>query len=314
MPSINFNLKRSASCDLCWVVLLITMLNSVAFADNAITYNALTNNAVTRNAFTKNKANSTPAVQLAEVYNDETVEDYWISEKYDGIRAIWKNRELRTRRGNLIHAPDWFTEALPDVWLDGELWVQRAGFEIAAATVRKARPIDEEWRQLTYMVFDAPHPQQPFALRINRYTQLLHDLNIPHVLPVKQFRVKTLPELNTLLDEYTQAGAEGLMLHKSDAIFASGRTGNLLKLKQYLDAEAIVVAHLSGKGKYSGAMGSMLVEFTHPNGQTVRFKIGSGFSDKQRYSPPLIGTTITFSYHGFTQRGVPKFASFLKQK
>jgi len=301
------------------VCLLFVFLNSDALANTATTNHAstntaTTNHATTNHAFTTNKATGTPAVQLAEVFEGESVRDYWISEKYDGIRAIWKNRELRTRRGNLIHAPDWFTEALPDVWLDGELWVQRAGFEIAASTVSKAKPIDAEWRQLIYMVFDAPHPKQAFSVRMSRYTQLLQDLNIPHLRPVKQFRVTSLPELNTLLDTYTQAGAEGLMLHKADAVFASGRTGNLLKLKQYRDAEAVVLAHLLGKGKYASAMGAMLVEFTHTNGQTVRFKIGSGFSDKQRNSPPLVGTTITFSYHGFTQRGVPKFASFLRQK
>jgi len=98
------------------------------------------------------------------------------------------------------------------------------------------------------------------------------------------------------------------MLHHQEARYKEGRSTDLMKLKQHDDAEAIVIAHLEGKGKYRNKMGALKVKI--PSG--LIFKIGSGFTDKQRQKPPPIGSTVTFKYIGKTARGVPKFASFLR--
>jgi len=75
----------------------------------------------------------------------------------------------------------------------------------------------------------------------------------------------------------------------------------------------VVVAHLPGKGKYQGMMGSLLVEIRDADTQQARrFKIGTGFSDAQRADPPAIGTIITYKYFGTTNTGLPRFASFLR--
>ena len=98
------------------------------------------------------------------------------------------------------------------------------------------------------------------------------------------------------------------MLHHKQAMYENGRTASLLKAKRYNDAEARVIRLLPGKGKFTGLMGALLVETR----QGVRFKIGSGFSLKQRQSPPPIGTWITFKHYGYTARGIPRFASFMQ--
>jgi DNA ligase-1 len=250
-------------------------------------------------------------VQLATRFSESThAEDYLVSEKYDGIRAIWTGEALMTRQGNPIHAPDWFTDKLPTVWLDGELWSKRNDFEFVMSTVRKNIPVDSEWRNIHYMIFDAPDAEKTmtFAERSQRYTQLILDLNLPHVIPIKQFTVSSNQELHRVLDDYVKKGAEGLILHRKLARFESGRTDNLLKLKPHMDAEAKVIKILNGSGKYDGMMGSILVEM--PSG--IRFKIGSGFSDEERRTPPKLGEYVTYKYHGFTERGIPRFASFLR--
>tara|TARA_R110001632_G_scaffold82802_2_gene183610 strand:+ start:24185 stop:25024 length:840 start_codon:yes stop_codon:yes gene_type:complete len=252
-----------------------------------------------------------PQVQLATRFSESTrAEDYLVSEKYDGIRAIWTGEVLMTRQGNPIHAPEWFTDKLPTVWLDGELWSKRNDFEFVMSTVRKNIPVDSEWRNIHYMIFDAPDAEKTmtFAERSQRYTQLILDLNLPHVIPIKQFTVSSNQELHRVLDDYVKKGAEGLILHRKLARFESGRTDNLLKLKPHMDAEAKVIKILNGSGKYDGMMGSILVEM--PSG--IRFKIGSGFSDEERRTPPKLGEYVTYKYHGFTERGIPRFASFLR--
>ncbi|TYL47701.1 DNA ligase [Marinomonas sp. IMCC 4694] len=254
-----------------------------------------------------------PDVQLASLYSDGVqLSDYYISEKYDGVRAIWTGNVLMTRQGNPIQAPAWFTDPLPSVWLDGELWSKRNDFEFIVSTVRKHQPVDHEWRHIHYMVFDAPDQEKrmTFAQRYVRYSRIVTELKQPHVMPVTQFSMNDNAKLAALLARYVSEGSEGLMLHRKQALFESGRTDNLLKLKPHMDAEATVREIFNGAGKYEGMMGSVLVEM--PSG--IRFKIGSGFTDLQRQNPPDIGEIVTYKYHGFTEKGIPRFATFLRYR
>jgi DNA ligase-1 len=252
---------------------------------------------------------ASPAVQLAKRYLDTgSVADFLISEKYDGVRGIWTGSELLSRTGKRIHAPSWFTEALPNVWLDGELWSKRGDFQFIASVTSKESPIDSEWRQLQYLVFDAPDYEHTFLERSRRYRHLVTQLNVPFVVAGEQFTLADNQQLAERLEQYVRRGAEGLMLHRKSAMFSGGRSDNLLKLKPFMDDEATVVGISPGKGKYTNQMGALLVET--PAG--IRFKIGSGFSDAERANPPSIGAIITYKYHGHTNKGVPRFASFLR--
>jgi len=58
---------------------------------------------------------------LAKVYKQENVSEWCVSEKLDGVRAIWNGEKLHFRSGKLTSAPDWFTENFPEQLMDGEL-------------------------------------------------------------------------------------------------------------------------------------------------------------------------------------------------
>jgi DNA ligase-1 len=91
---------------------------------------------------------------------------YLVSEKLDGVRALWDGRQLRFRSGRPIAAPAWFMAGLPDAPLDGELWMGRHSFEVLSGAVRRQVPVDAEWRLVRYMVFDMPRRTRlPGALR-----------------------------------------------------------------------------------------------------------------------------------------------------
>ncbi|MBU2179116.1 MAG: DNA ligase, partial [Gammaproteobacteria bacterium] len=50
-----------------------------------------------------------PDLLLAQVYHNAIdVQQYWISEKLDGVRAFWNGQQLMTRGGQIIAAPAWF--------------------------------------------------------------------------------------------------------------------------------------------------------------------------------------------------------------
>ncbi|PWQ93094.1 DNA ligase [Leucothrix arctica] len=250
-----------------------------------------------------------PELLLAKVYKQQSdISGYFVSEKYDGVRAYWDGEQFISRQGNIYHAPAWFTKGFPDQPLDGELWIARNHFEKLLSAVTKDTPIDSEWQQVSYRVFELPNAEGGFAQRLARLKTLLSNIDNPVIHIVEQYRLESHELLMSKLTDVVKAGAEGLMLHHESALYQTGRSDALLKVKRYEDAEARVIKQLGGKGKYLGMMGALLLET--PDG--TQFKIGSGFSDLERQNPPVIGSTVTYKYYGKTNKGKPKFASFLR--
>jgi DNA ligase-1 len=258
----------------------------------------------------KPAAASPPPLMLANVYDEGEVDlkEYWVSEKYDGIRAYWNGTQLLTRAGNLIRAPDWFVVDWPPEALDGELWISHGEFETLLATVRDEVPDSRAWRRVRFMVFDVPSNGGRFTARKRALDELVASLGQPWVQAVRHWRVLEHDALQAQLDRILEAGGEGLMLHRDSALYHAQRSDDLLKVKRYEDAEAIVIGHIPGNGKYEGMLGALEVQ--RPDG--LRFRIGTGFSDEERRHPPPLGTWVTYRYHGSTQNGVPKFASFVR--
>jgi DNA ligase-1 len=233
---------------------------------------------------------------------------YLVSEKYDGARALWDGKVLRFRSGRPVNPPAWFIGKLPGQALDGELWLARGRFDALSGLVRKTEPVDDEWRQIKYMVFELPNGLGTFADRGRRIREIAAKTAWPQLVAVEQFRVADHAALKRKLDEVVRGGGEGLMLHLADAPYVTGRSDVLIKLKPLQDTEAVVIEHVPGKGKYQGMMGALRVRMPHGK----QFLIGTGFTDEVRRNPPPVGTTITYTYRGLTQTGLPRFASYLR--
>ena len=254
-------------------------------------------------------ADAPPALTLAKPWQShlDPVE-YLVSEKLDGVRAFWDGRVLRFRSGRRIAAPAWFTAALPATPLDGELWLGRNSFDRLSAIVRRSKPVDAEWRELHYMIFDLPGQPGLFSERAVRVSSLVETVNQPWLQAVEQYHVPDSEALQSQLQQLADEGGEGLMLHRVDANWTPGRSNALRKLKLVPDEDARVVAHQPGKGRHAGRLGALLLEM--PNGQ--RFALGTGLTDAQRRSPPPVGALVTYRYRDRTSTGLPRFASFLR--
>ena len=253
-------------------------------------------------------------LMLANVYHPGVpLADYWVSEKYDGVRGYWDGQQLLTRGGERVNAPAWFTAGWPATPLDGELWAGRGQFTKAVSTVRQQIPIDAAWRGMRFMVFDLPAQGGPFTERIPVLNQLLATMAVPWVQPVAQSRVASHQALQALLAKTVRLGGEGLMLHRGASLYRAQRNDDLLKVKTHEDAEARVIAHIPGKGKYAGLLGALLVQMPDAAGQPgLRFKLGTGFSDEQRRNPPALGSWVTYRFRGLNDSGLPRFASFMR--
>lgn len=233
---------------------------------------------------------------------------YLISEKLDGVRALWDGITLRFRSGRTIAAPVWFLAKLPKTPLDGELWLGRGKFDALSGIVRKGQPVDTEWQQVTYMVFELPQGVGSFAERAALLKLIVRGVAWNQLQGVEQFRIPNQAVLRDRLKAVNAAGGEGLMLHLASSPYVTGRSDVLLKYKSLADAEAEVIGHIPGKGKYAGMTGALQVRTV--DGQ--QFRLGTGLSDEERKNPPAIGTLVTYTFRDVTSTGKPRFASYLR--
>ena len=248
-------------------------------------------------------------VQLASDWSPgRSPQGFLISEKFDGVRAVWDGRQLRFRSGRVIVAPDWFVRALPDHPLDGELWLGRGQFDRLSGVVRQRSPQDNAWRAVHYLVFDAPGLAGPFEARSQAVRGAIEAARLPWLTSVEQFRLEAASALQARLEAVVRSGGEGLVLHRADALWRAGRSEAVFKLKPELDDDAQVTGYQAGKGRHTGLTGALRVRT--PDG--VRFALGAGLSDAHRRQPPPLGSWVTYRYRDRTPSGVPRFATFVR--
>jgi DNA ligase-1 len=212
---------------------------------------------------------------------------------------------MLTRRGEAIAIPVELRKALPDFPLDGELWAGHGRFEETVAAVRDTVP-GAGWSEVRYLVFDAPARSGPFEERMAFVGQWLAAHPAGQVQVVEQLRCAGMPQLRSFLAAVERAGGEGVMLRAPGSPYQAGRSEHLRKYKSFDDTEAIVRGYNPGRGKYTGLVGSLVLEL--PDG--IRFAVGSGLSDRERREPPPVGSVITFKHHGWTGGGKPRFPVF----
>jgi DNA ligase 1 len=254
-------------------------------------------------------ASAGPELLLAHTWqNDVDLSDWWMSEKLDGVRAWWDGRQFISRQGNIYHAPDFFVAGLPEVPLDGELWLGRKAFQRCVSIVRRQDKSDL-WKSIRFLVFDLPTAGGPFEQRLDQLKDCLASHGCEFAQLHAHERCRGVDHLREELARVESLGGEGLMLRQPASLYEAGRSTTLYKVKTFRDAEARVVDHLPGTGRHKGRLGALQVEL--PDGTS--FAIGTGFSDAQRENPPAVGSTVTFRYQELSDRGVPRFPSLVRQ-
>jgi len=251
-----------------------------------------------------------PELFLLKTYDDSRDVVGWVmSEKLDGIRGFWNGRELLTRSGKKINAPAWFTQNYPPFSIDGELWTKRGDFENISSIVR-TKDSGDRWKKITHQIFEVPNQQGGLLERLSVLKAYLNTDPIVHLQILKQTSIDSKQQLKQFLAQVTDQKGEGVVVRNPNTLYKTGRLPSALKVKKYFDTECTVLKILPGKGKYKAVMGSVLCQTS--TGKELR--IGSGFKDKDRESPPAIGSEITFKYYGFTKKGKFKYPVYLREK
>ena len=247
-------------------------------------------------------------IQKAKTYHGyEDIKGWVMSEKLDGIRGYWDGKELKSKNGNIIHAPKWFTKDFPPFSLDGELWTKRGDFENIQSIVLDDMPTDK-WKEITYNIFEVPNLKGDFTHRLRHAKNWLNKKKIKHVYIIEQLNCKSKVELYKYLHYIEKLGGEGVVIKNSKLPYFTGRSSEILKVKSFADMEGEVIGINKGKGKFKNIMGSLTLRLD--NG--IIFRLGGGFKMQDRKHPPKIGMIVTFKHYGFTKNRKPKFASFLR--
>ena len=274
----------------------------------------------------------------------------WImSEKFDGYRCLFFYEEINekmtgvfiSRNNKRFNAPECFLDCMPpynllkDKILDGELWAGRDNFQLMG-TVRKKKPVPEEWSNIQYQVYDITNINEPFVKRLKslqkivEFTQKSHNIkmksnkllmNCPLVF-AKQTKITSEKMMKEYYNDIIQNEGEGIMMKHPNSLYENSRSSYMLKYKPAFDREAIIIDYKLGEGKYKGLLGSFICKplINHDTYMSIDeeedhiFTL-SGMDDEirnnfQQTHPE--GTIINYECSGFTDRGVPRFGRYVR--
>ena len=235
-----------------------------------------------------------------------SAKQYLVSEKLDGMRAYWDGKNLFTKSGKIINAPQWFIKNFPPFAIDGELWSKREDFENIISIIKNQNR-QEDWKNLKLYVFEVPQQKGNLNQRLKILKTYLASVPSHYIAIIPQHQFKNTQEILNFFNQITQNGGEGIVLRKNDAPYQGGRNATALKYKKFFDSECKVIGYQDGKGKYTNMVGSLLCQ----DGEMI-LKIGSGLNDMMRIHPPKIGTIITYKYYQKTKNNKPKHPVFLR--
>lgn len=246
-------------------------------------------------------------LQKPKTYTAQNINGWVMSEKLDGIRGYWNGKELLSRKGKKIYTPKYFLKNLPNFELDGELWTKRADFENIQNIVMDKNP-SEDWKQVTYNIFEVPNAKGDFLERLEKARAWFKNNPNKNIRIIPQYKCKDKKELNAFLNEIISKNGEGIIVKNPKEKYFKGRSHHILKVKKAQDMEGLVIGiNMSEK---TGVLKSLKIKLEN----AVVFNLGIGFSKEERKNPASIGKVVTFKYFGFTKRGKPKFASFLRAR
>ena len=162
---------------------------------------------------------------LAQPWEFADPAGWWLSEKLDGVRAIWTGTKLLSRHGKDLKAPASFTKHFPNRRLDGELWMGNGTFDELVSTIQKT---GSDWNLVRFMVFDLAEAGT-FEERNSELQKI--DLTYP-AQRVRHIILKGHDDLTAREAAIVAVGGEGCVIRRPGSPYRPGRMGDVIKVKR----------------------------------------------------------------------------------
>ena len=268
----------------------------------------------------------------------------YVSAKLDGMRCVVNSTEMKSREGKTVISAPHIREALVEtaiaemneefyksdstIEIDGEMYCHKFSkdFNKVISLAKKTKPTPEELEEskqkLEYHIYDIRGlPNNPtYSERLKIVKKLVEDCNANgynFIKFVDGIKVTKSEEIEEYFEKWLEESYEGLMI-RFDTPYVCGRTWNLLKYKEFIDAEFKIIDVLEGIGNRAGMAAKILCEHEGRQfGSNLRGNIKfrkEFFNNKSDY----IGLMATIRYQNITPLkddgtgGVPRIGVMTK--
>lgn len=195
-----------------------------------------------------------------------------VQPKLNGVRCIgyWKDGEvqLMSRGGkpfNVQHIKEAVAKTLPkDLIFDGELYVHGLSLQQINRLWKKHREVGDPKCpggsiQLEYVVFDCFKINEtdcPWKKRKKILDKVFKGKTpVPHIRSLDWQEIDSEKELFDYLETFESQGFEGIIIRLLEGKYNLGhRSSDLLKLKNFMDEEFLIVGHEEAKGNDRGTV------------------------------------------------------------
>ena len=236
----------------------------------------------------------------------------FVQPKLDGVRCILDQGDLVTRAGKpIVSCP----HLAKDYYLiDGELYNHdlKKDFNKIISLVRKTKPtqedLEESRQMIEYWVYDYPHYNM--LVFSERYKMLQSLFNMfPNTFKlVPMYPVTSREELEQYHIKFLEEGYEGTMVRMDIGGYENKRSKQLLKYKNFQDAEFLILDVKTGTGNRANVANVLTVQL--PNNITCDVTMtgtmefmGQVLKDKNE----VIGKYATVKYFSMTEDNKLRF-------
>lgn len=261
----------------------------------------------------------------------------YIQPKLDGLRMISTKGKtgvkLWFRSGKeIITMPHIVVELdkimkIGDIF-DGEAYTHKEDFNSFTGAIRANKNLNPDIIQkVQYHIYDFPRingltENIPYEKRLKEFKTLKI---IDPIISVDTIKVSTFEEAMLYYSKCIEKGYEGIMFRNIDMPYIQSRSYNLLKYKEFVDDEFIIIGAEEGKGILAGHVGSFVCKIEAGRvlkdigGKEVKFggiegQIKAKMDGKQSLLKHLfenpkeyMGKFLTIKYQNLSKGLIPRF-------
>jgi len=235
--------------------------------------------------------------------------------KLDGTRAVGMPGKglfsrLRKTFPHMEHILHELATLPADLILDGELYTNELTFQEIVGLVKKEtlkQGDAEKQLKIKYHVYDIIDTTKTYDERLRDLGALWLSHRFEHIYLVPTERCASETQMKLQHNRFVADGYEGIMLRSSTGLYKHSRSADLLKYKEFFDAEYEVVGFKEGEGQEKGCV---LWMCKTEKGQTFHCRPRGTREERAELfqkGAEYVGKKLTVRYQELTDEGLPRF-------